>query len=70
MKIYTIEELAELFHVNKATISRSVRRGQFPPPQRLGRGLRWHEEVISEWLKEPAAEPVPAIPRHGRPRVA
>jgi excisionase family DNA binding protein len=55
MKIYTIEELAELFHVNKVTISRSVRRGQFPPPQRLGRGLRWHEEVISEWLKEPAA---------------
>lgn len=70
MKIYTIDELAELLHVNKATIERSVRRGQFPPPHRLGRVRRWHEEVISAWLKGPVEEPPPGLPRRGRPRVA
>lgn len=70
MKIYTIEELAELLHVNESTIRRSLQRGQFPTPQRLGRKLRWHEEVISAWLKGPVEEPPPEPPRRGRPRVA
>jgi len=70
MKVYSVTDLANLFQVNPETIKRSVRKGIFPAPQRIGRKWRWHEEVISAWLKEPADPQKSHLPRRGRPREA
>lgn len=75
MKIFTIDELAALLKVNRATIRRAVKRDGFPPPQRVGRGLRWPESVINAWLEQPAADAKADVneqgsQRRGRPRQA
>jgi excisionase family DNA binding protein len=70
MKIYTIDELAALLQVNRATISRAVGRGEFPTPQRVGRGLRWPESAINAWFEQPANVDDHAQQRRGRPRRA
>ena len=33
-------------------IQRRVKRGDFPPPMKLGRSNRWRRKDIDKWMKE------------------
>jgi len=33
-------------------IQRRVKRGDFPPPMKLGRSNRWRRKDIDQWMKE------------------
>ena len=48
--VLTIEELAVYLKIPKSTLYKLVREGKVPS-QKVGRHLRFHREVIDEWLK-------------------
>lgn len=64
MKLLKIRDVATLFAVQPATISKWVKRGQFPGPVRVGRSIRWREECLLDWLKAKIAsgQSVPGKP--------
>lgn len=48
----SVEAVANHFCVTPATIRAAVRRGQFPPPTRLGRRLsRWSAVELAAWVE-------------------
>ena len=57
--LWTVEEVAEYFQVDKRTIWRWVNTGteEFPKPSKIGeRTLRWKKDIIVNWVdsKTPA----------------
>jgi len=48
--VLTIEELSTYLKIPKSTLYKLVREGKIPS-QKVGRHLRFHREVIDEWLK-------------------
>ena len=52
---HTVGELAERLHVDRTTIWRWLRRGEFPKPIRVGRIARWDPDAIDAWLRERSA---------------
>ena len=49
-KILTVKELSVYLKIPKTTIYKLVREGKIPS-QKIGRHLRFHREVIEEWMK-------------------
>lgn len=43
-------ELSQLFRVHRDTVLRWVQTGRLPPPELVGRGYRWKEQVIAALL--------------------
>jgi predicted DNA-binding transcriptional regulator AlpA len=39
-----------LLGVSDRTLEKLVRQGQFPPPLRLGKTVRWAEPVVHRWM--------------------
>ena len=52
---YTVGRLAERLDVDRTTIWRWLRRGEFPKPVRVGRIARWDPDAIDNWLRERSA---------------
>lgn len=49
--LYTVNELAELFKVHRATVYRWVQFGDFPPPVKLGGNTsRWLRTDVERWI--------------------
>ena len=48
----TYREVSEIIGMNRTTISRMVRRGDFPAPIYVGANPRWHRESFESWLAE------------------
>jgi excisionase family DNA binding protein len=48
-RYYTVQQLAELLSLNPETIRREAARG-YLRPMRFGRGLRFAESAVREWL--------------------
>lgn len=53
-KLLTTREMAEYLRLREETILRKVRKGEIPAI-RIGRCLRFPQELIEEWLREKAA---------------
>jgi len=60
------EQVAELLGVSRAHVWRMLKRGQLPPPARLGRLSRWDRSGIERWLAAGAPCAV-ASSRNGGP---
>lgn len=45
--LLTIKDLERLFHVDKRTISRLCKKGQIPPPLKVGGSNRWRADEIA-----------------------
>lgn len=56
MRIYTVEDLAELLDCSPKTIYSQVGQGAIPHG-RVGRLIRFHADVIEAWLKDGHGEP-------------
>lgn len=48
--LLTVENLERLFRVHRRTIARLVKRGELPPPLKVGGSNRWKGEDIEEAL--------------------
>jgi excisionase family DNA binding protein len=48
----SITQVARLLSVHPRTVTRWVKRGQFPPPYRTGGTLRWDSSTLRAWLKK------------------
>jgi len=48
--VLTIDELSVYLKIPKSTLYKLIREGKVPS-QKVGRHLRFHREVIDEWLK-------------------
>lgn len=58
--------VCELLSVSDRTLEKLVKGRKFPPPLRLGKEVRWAEDVVSGWLEQQLREQrtwVPASPR-------
>jgi excisionase family DNA binding protein len=53
--LLTIEDLERLLRVHRRTIARMVKRGELPPPLKVGSSNRWKVEDIEKVLgRKPA----------------
>ena len=48
--------VAALLGIGERSLSRYVESGAFPKPIRLGRSLRWSEQVVLEWIDSQSRE--------------
>jgi len=49
--LLTVEDLERLLRVDRRTVSRLVKRGQLPPPMKLGGGNRWRADDIADAIE-------------------
>ena len=49
--LLTVEDLERLLRVDRRTVRRLWKRGQLPPPLKLGGSNRWKAEDIAEALE-------------------
>lgn len=77
--VLTAAQLGEELGLSEGSIRMHVHRGhagtQIPPFFRLGRKVRWHREIVEQWLRTKAGldgdAPAPVEPgRPGRPSKA
>lgn len=55
--LLTADEVAALCGCSARCITRWRKRGDFPPPLRLGpRMLRWRRDVVESWLRQRGAK--------------
>ena len=47
-----IGEVAEALGMSRRSVERAVDRGEFPPPVRFGRLLRWRASTVQAFLAE------------------
>lgn len=51
MRLLTKEDLCKLLQVNRTAIDSRVRRGIFPQPIKIGKCVRWREDIITRWIE-------------------
>jgi prophage regulatory protein len=52
IKLYRIEDVAEMTSLSKASIYKQIRLGTFPKPIKLdSRTNAWTDEQLEEWVK-------------------
>jgi len=56
-KVFKLKELAEYLNLTPLTIYRRVREGKIPAV-RIGKTWRFPKEIIDDWLKKKAKEPI------------
>ncbi len=69
--LLTKQDLQRILSISERTLETRVRRGELPPPRRLGGGRRvyWEARSFRAWLRTQFASAAPASPRRrGRPR--
>ena len=49
--IITVDELAEYLKLDRKTIYDSVKAGEMPGAQRIGRSIRIHSPTVLAWLE-------------------
>jgi prophage regulatory protein len=50
-RLITIAEVVDRVGVNRSTVYRRIRTGEFPPPVHLGtRTSRWRESEVNAWI--------------------
>lgn len=53
MTLLTVDQLAELFQLNKRHVAERVtKRKDFPKPYQIGGARRWNEEEVLRWVEE------------------
>jgi len=50
-QVLTVDELAEVFRVDRKTIYALIRRGEIPGVRRIGRAVRVHLNTALHWLE-------------------
>ena len=50
-QLLTVEDLERMLRVDRRTIARLCKKGQLPPPLKLGGGNRWQVQDIEEALE-------------------
>jgi excisionase family DNA binding protein len=48
--LLTIDDLGRLLRVSRRTIDRLCKRGELPPPRKIGGGKRWRRREIEPLL--------------------
>ena len=57
MTLIRRRQLLEELGISGSTLDRLIRRGEFPPPLRLGaRAVAWRKEDVATWIEARAAE--------------
>jgi predicted DNA-binding transcriptional regulator AlpA len=56
LRLYRIKELANVFHIDRATLWRWRREGTFPKPIAVGGVLVWTEQQLAAFLAERVQE--------------
>ena len=51
MKIYRIDEVAQMFGCSAATIRRWIRDGIFPAGKKIPGGMIWTESALERWAE-------------------
>lgn len=51
---YRLPEVAKMLGVSVKTLRRSIARGEFPKPRRIGSGLFLSEKALADFLDCPA----------------
>jgi excisionase family DNA binding protein len=49
-RMLTVDEVARVCGISRATAYRHAHDGLMPSPVKIGRGTRWHEHEITQWL--------------------
>lgn len=49
-ELLTATDVIRLLKIGRRTLNRLLARGEFPPPIRIGRLLRWRPEIVHNWL--------------------
>ena len=62
-------EVCKLIRISPATLNRRWTSGEFPPPVRIGRLLRWDVEEIQEWLAANRVQVEPQQEKEHVPRL-
>lgn len=52
IELMKIGDVARTFSVHRETVRRWVRRGEFPPPIKVGHFIRWRVSDIDDFLKK------------------
>ncbi|WP_386692522.1 MULTISPECIES: helix-turn-helix transcriptional regulator [unclassified Lonepinella] len=48
----TAKEICKLLHLSRAKLYTMANAGEFPPPLKLGRALRWRVSTVKNWLDQ------------------
>jgi len=52
-KLIRLPEVTSETGLSRSTIYQKIKRGEFPPPIRLGaRAVAWESSAIEEWIEE------------------
>jgi excisionase family DNA binding protein len=49
-ELLTVQQVARFLQVSPRTVKRLVARGQFVPPLKIGRAVRWQRSHVQQWL--------------------
>jgi predicted DNA-binding transcriptional regulator AlpA len=52
LKILKLDDVRKLFKVDRTTIRRRVKKGQFPPPKRSGHNVYWLESELEKFVRD------------------
>lgn len=51
-ELYTLAQVAERLDVSTRTVNRWIKRGDFPPPLRVGKTPYYRKDVVRDYLDE------------------
>lgn len=55
-KLLTVDDIANILKVSTRTLRRRWHKGEFPPPMRIGRLIRWHPDQLRDYLAKQREE--------------
>jgi excisionase family DNA binding protein len=58
-EVMTARQVAALLHVSPKTVYDLVQRRQIPGWRRVGRQIRFHRDVVLQWLRRGGVDPDP-----------
>ena len=50
--LLTYEQIGERLGMNRVTIWKLIRKGEFPKPLKIGRAVRFRESEIQQWIEQ------------------
>jgi excisionase family DNA binding protein len=51
-QLLKIGDVCQLLKISKRSVWRLISAGQFLPPVRVGRSVRWRRAEVEEWVKK------------------
>lgn len=58
--LLTVDTVAALVGCRPDTVRDWVRKGRFPKPLHIGRGVRWPARVVNDWMRAREGVTLPA----------